>query len=46
VKLVKQLFHKEVSAVLLAQSYVAAILVFAGIYTLTKRLEVSIAVGQ
>ncbi|XP_048754539.1 uncharacterized protein LOC125665757 [Ostrea edulis] len=38
VKLVKQLFLKEVSAVLLAQSYMAAILVFAGIYTLTKRL--------
>ncbi|XP_022339969.2 uncharacterized protein LOC111134827 isoform X1 [Crassostrea virginica] len=39
VKLLKQLFLKEVSGVLLAQSYVAAILVFSGIYTLTKRLE-------
>ncbi|XP_062609083.1 uncharacterized protein LOC134270854 [Saccostrea cucullata] len=38
VKLVRQLFLHEVSALLLAQSYVAAILVFAGIYTLTKRL--------
>lgn len=41
VKLVKQLFLKEVSGLLLAQSYVAAILVFSGIYTLTKRLQVS-----
>eukprot|EP00105_Crassostrea_gigas_P014060 XP_011430604.1 PREDICTED: uncharacterized protein LOC105330542 [Crassostrea gigas] len=39
VKLVKQLFLKEVSGLLLAQSYVAAILVFSGIYTLTKRLQ-------
>ena len=42
VKLVKQVMHGTASGSLLAQSYLSSVLLFAGLYTLEYRFDVSI----
>ena len=41
VKLVKQVMHGTASGSLLAQSYLSIVLLFAGLYTLEYRFDVS-----
>ena len=41
VKLVKQVMHGTASGSLLAQSYLSTVLLFAGLYTLEYRFDVS-----
>ena len=41
VKLAKQVMHKTASGSLLAQSYLSTVLLFAGLYTLEYRFQVS-----